>query len=125
MIVDGVPNCYYQILPSLQQPFSAGRRREWIEGQLCAFGFYELPNGYAEQSASAEHEYFIYLLEGNLQATVGSEKADVAPGGIVEIPKGARYQLEVPDNVPTRLVLVSSTRFLEAQVSSQPVALAG
>ncbi len=124
MIVDGVPNCYYPILTSLQQPFSAGSRREWIEGQLCAFGFYELPNGYVEQSAGAEHEHFVYLLEGGLKATVGNETADVAPGGIIEIPKGARYELEAAKGVPTRLVLVRSTPFLEEQLAREAMALA-
>lgn len=125
MIIEGVPNCYYQILKSLEQPFSAGRRIEWIEGELCAFGFYELPKGYTEQSAAADHEYFVYLLEGSLQATVGSEKADVTPGGIVEIPKGARYRLDIPENMPTRLVAIRSTSPLEEQLAAQPVALAG
>jgi mannose-6-phosphate isomerase-like protein (cupin superfamily) len=125
MIIEGVPNCYYPILKSLDQPFSAGRRIEWIEGELCAFGFFELPKGYVEQSAAADHEYFVYLLEGSLQATVGGEKADIAPGGIVEIPKGARYQLDVPKDVPTRLVTIRSTTSLEEQLAAEPVALAG
>jgi quercetin dioxygenase-like cupin family protein len=125
MIIEGVPNCYYQVLTSLEQPFSAGRRIEWIEGELCAFGFFELPKGYVEETSSADHEYFIYLLEGALQATVGNEKADVTPGGIVEVPKGARYRLAVSNDVPTRLVMIRSTDFLEEQLTSQELTATG
>jgi quercetin dioxygenase-like cupin family protein len=124
MIVEGVPNCYYQVLASLQQPFSVGSRFEWIHGQLCAFGFYEIPNGYVEQSERADHEYFIYLLEGAFRATVGQETAEIVPGGIVEIPKDVRYRLDISEGVPTRLVLIRSTNFLETQLANEPVSLA-
>lgn len=117
IIIDGVPNCYYPILPSLDAPYSAGRRIEWIEGERSAFGFFELPNGFEQEAQAADHEYFYYVLDGELQATVGNDTRTVGRAGIVEIPKGVGYRLKVEAGAPTRLAAVRSTDFLESRIA--------
>ena len=46
--MDGVPDCYYRLLESLDSPFKVGTSITWIEGARSAFGLYEFPNGYKE-----------------------------------------------------------------------------
>ena len=117
IIIDGVPNCFYEILGSLEQPLSIGRRIEWIKGERSAFGFLELPNGYSETSDAAEHEYFYYVLQGEVEATVDGQGKSVGSDGIIQIPKGSPYALHVRPDVPTRLAAVRSTHFLEGKIA--------
>lgn len=116
MIIEGVPNCYYPVLSSLSEPFSAGRRVEWIEGERCAFGFYELPGAFEEASTAAEHELFLYVLEGEVDAEVDGERKAVDRAGIIEIPKGASYRLSATEGRPTRIAAIRSTEFLESKI---------
>lgn len=116
IIIEGVPNCYYPLLGALDEPFGAGRRIVWIEGERVAFGFYELPNGYNEAVSAAPHEYFYYVLHGALDAQVGNDARHVTAGGIIEVPKGAAYRLTVDAATPTRVAVVRSTDWLESRI---------
>ncbi len=118
IIIDGVPNCYYPMLSSLEEPFKHGTQITWIEGERSAFGFYELPNGYQEAQASADHEYFFYVLSGRVSGRVGNDKMDVETAGIIEIPKGSDYELIVDKDTPTRLAAVRSSSFLESKIAA-------
>ncbi len=118
IIIDGVPNCYYQILTSLDQPLSAGRRVEWIEGERQAFGFLEIPNGYTEAANASDHESFVYVLGGEVNATVGNDTKAAVTGDIIEIPKGINYRLGVAPGTPTRMVVIRSTEFLESRIAA-------
>ena len=88
-IIKGIPDCYYNLLSSLDAPFKAGTAITWIEGLRSAFGFYELPNGYEEICKSSRHEQFYYVLQGTIDFTVGNTPKDPAAGDIIEIPKGS------------------------------------
>lgn len=116
VIIDGVPDCFYQILQSLDQPLGVGRRIEWIKGERSAFGFFELPSGYSEEAEASEHEQFFYVLQGQVDATVDNDSQSVSNDGIIQIPKGSSYSLKVQPDAPTRLVAVRSTHFLENKV---------
>lgn len=118
IIIEGVPNCYYQILSSLDDPVSTGRRIEWIEGERQAFGFLEIPNGYSETSAASAHENFVYVLEGEVKATVGNDSKAAGSGDIIEIPKGMSYEIDVAEGTPARMVIIRSTDFLESRISA-------
>ena len=45
IIVEGLNNSYYPILPSLDAPASSGRHTVWIEGERLAFGYGEISRG--------------------------------------------------------------------------------
>jgi quercetin dioxygenase-like cupin family protein len=116
IIIDGVPNCYYQIVTHLDEPFRAGLRIDWIEGEREAFGFFEIPRGYAISSDASDHEQYIYLLEGRVDATVGNEQKIAGPKDIIEIPKDMPYSLSIDESTPTRFVVIRSTKFLEDRI---------
>lgn len=116
IIIDGVQTCFYNIVDSLDQPLNVGRRIEWIEGERSAFGFYELPGGYTEESATSQHEQFFYVLQGEVNATVNGESKTVTSDGIIQISKGSSYALKIGADMPTRLAAVRSTSFLESKV---------
>ncbi len=112
-IVEGIPDCYYELLKSLDTPFRAGTSITWIEGMRSAFGLYELPNGYEENCKSSENEQFYYVLQGSIDFTVGNSSKDVSTGDIVEIPKGSPYKFTTTRENPVRFAAVRSNALLE------------
>lgn len=117
IIIENVPECYYSILRSLEDPFRAGLRIDWIEGEREAFGFHEIPSGYSEISQSSPHEQYVYVLQGMVDAQVGNDKKQAQKGDIIEIPKGIAYKFDISPDHPTRYVTIRSTEFLEAKIS--------
>ena len=118
-IVDGIPDCYYPLLESLDSPFKAGTSITWIEGTLSAFGLYELPNGYKEDHQSSHHEQFYYVLEGSMDFTVGNDSKKVSTGDIIEIPKGFPYNFSSTKEDPVRFAAVRSNDHLEYLIDNQ------
>ena len=114
-VIDGLNNCFYPILDSLDAPPSSARRVNWIEGQRLAFGFFEVPAGYDEPQMTAEHEMFIYVLSGKLSARVGTEGKSAAAGDIIHIPRGETYRLQT-QSAYARYTLVCSTPYLESKI---------
>ncbi|MGI9520849.1 MAG: cupin domain-containing protein [Hyphomicrobiaceae bacterium] len=116
MIIEGVPNCYYGLLSSLEAPYSTATQIHWFDGARIAFGYYELPKGYREASNRSDHECFYYVIDGQVDAQVGNERKLALKGEIIEVPRGMDYALNVPDAVPTRLAAVRSNEFLETKI---------
>lgn len=116
-IVEGLNVCYYPIVESLDAPQSSARRVSWIEGERLAFGFFEVPAGHAEPERIAEHEMFVYILGGELQATAGTAGKRIAAGDIVHVRRGDRYRLQVLSAF-ARYALVCSTPYLEQRIDS-------
>lgn len=116
IIVDGVPDCFYEIMQTLDAPYKVGNEVRWIDGARSSFGFYELPNAYSESSHGADHEYYFYVVDGEVDARVDNSSKVSTKGQIIEIPKGADYQLQVAEGTPTRLAAVRSNTFLESKI---------
>src|SRR5581483_8713488 len=72
-IVEGLNDCYYPIVGSLDAPQSSARRVNWVEGERLAFGYFEVPAGYSEPKATSQREMFIYVLRGSMHAEVNGE----------------------------------------------------
>ncbi|MDB3953805.1 cupin domain-containing protein [Alphaproteobacteria bacterium] len=123
-IVDGIPNCYYPLLESLDAPFRAGTSITWIEGVRSAFGLYELPNGHSESHDCSEHEQFYYVLEGSMDFSVGNDSKQVTTGDIIEIPKGSTYKFTASKEDPVRFAAVRSNDHLEDLIDNQDVKVA-
>jgi quercetin dioxygenase-like cupin family protein len=83
-----------------------------------ALNFADLPQGYKRQLDATPHEEFIYLLRGELAATVGGEKKDCVSGDVIQIPKGSKLSLDVTAG-PVRYASVESTSFLEGKVDQK------
>jgi len=116
-VVEGLDVCFYPIIESLDAPRRSARHVDWIEGERLAFGFFEVPGGYDEPQATADHEMFFYVLNGSLRATAGGKSKDVGAGDIIQVSRGDRYRLQV--NSPfARYVLVCSTPYLEARIDN-------
>ena len=114
-IIEGLDICFYPIIESLDAPRRSARHVDWIEGQRLAFGFFEVPGGYDEPQSTAQHEMFVYVLGGRLQATAGGESRAVEAGDIVYVPRGSAYRLQVQSPF-ARYVLVCSTPYLEQRI---------
>ncbi|MDP1716945.1 MAG: hypothetical protein Q8L40_02615, partial [Burkholderiales bacterium] len=121
VVIDGLNNCFYPILESLDAPQSSARRVNWIEGQRLAFGLFEVPSGYDEPQMTAEHEMFIYVLGGKLNARVGADNKTVVAGDIIYIPRGDTYRLQT-QSAFARYTLVCSTPYLEAKIDGMSAA---
>lgn len=113
IIIEGLDECFYPIIDSLEAPPRSGRCVNWIEGERLAFGFFEVPSRYEEPSMGSEREMFLYVLSGKLQAQVDGESRLTGAGDIIYIPRGARYRLQVTSRDPARYALVCSTPYLE------------
>lgn len=119
-IVEGLNDCYYPILASLDAPASSGNRVTWIEGERVAFGFFEYPEGYCCPAARHEHEEFLYVLAGEIEMRVDNDRKTVGPANIVEIPRGAESQLNVGMGQRARYVVVRSMPYLESALDGNP-----
>ena len=123
VIIEGLNECFYPIVDSLDAPRSSARRVSWIEGERLAFGYFETPLGHEEASEEAQHETFMYVLSGEMHAQAGGEQKKVAGGDIIYVPKGEGYRLSV--HAPyVRYAVVRSTPYLENRIDSMTPAQA-
>jgi quercetin dioxygenase-like cupin family protein len=116
-VVEGLHDCYYPLVESLEAPQVSARRVYWIEGQRLAFGLFDVPAGYAEPELVSDREIFIYLIHGGMRARVGAESRDVSAADVIQIPRGTPYQLETRSSF-VRYAMVCSTPFLEAKIDN-------
>lgn len=116
MIIEGLGNCFYTVIDRLDAPVVSASRSVWHEGARLGFGFVELISGACEKNVASPHEMFLYVLNGALRATVGRQRRNVRAGDVIEIPRGAPYELTVPKGKSARLVGTRSTHFLESQL---------
>ncbi len=115
VVIDGLHDCFYPIVDSLDAPQSSTRRVNWIEGQRLAFGYFEVPSGYDEPQMTAQHEMFVYVLGGKLSAQAGSDRKTAVAGDIIHIPRGDSYRLQTQSPY-ARYALVCSTPYLENKI---------
>jgi len=115
-IIEGLAPCFYKFLDSLDEPIGQCERRITVTGTRTAFSLCEFPGPFEETSKASAHEQFIYMFEGSLNATVGSESRGVGHGDIIEIPKGAAYALRTGGGV--RYAMARSRTALEAMVDA-------
>lgn len=116
-VIDGLHECYYPLLPSLDAPQASARRVYWIEGQRLAFGLFDVPAGYAEPELVSEREMFVYIISGEMDARVGSDRKAVKAGGVVQVPRGTVYQFETKSAF-VRYAMVCSTPWLESKIDN-------
>lgn len=114
-IVEGLDICFYPIIESLDAPRRSARHVDWIEGERLAFGFFEVPGGYDEPEVTAQHEMFIYVLSGRLQARSGNQSKVTGGGDIIHVARGTACRLQVQSPF-ARYVLVCSTPYLEKRI---------
>ena len=114
-IVEGLDVCFYPIIDSLDAPRRSARHVDWIEGERLALGFFEVPGGYDEPESVAQHEMFVYVLSGTVQARVDGRGKALGAGDIVHIARKATYRLQVQSGF-ARYVLVCSTPYLENRI---------
>ena len=116
-IVEGLDICFYPIVESLDAPRRSSRYVSWIEGERLAFGYFEVPGNYEEPQATAQHEIFVYVLSGELHATVRGKSRTLEAGGIAHIERGDSYRLQAKEPF-ARYALVCSTPYLENRIDT-------
>ncbi len=115
-IINGLGNCYYPLIDSLRAPAASAHCERSIEGSNIEFRFVESPAGHVTGEKKAAHEHFIYVLDGELDARVGTKKKRVKKGDVIHVPRGKRWQLAVTSRGPVRYAGVASTARLEAHI---------
>jgi quercetin dioxygenase-like cupin family protein len=121
-IVEGLGNCYYPMIESLDAPPASGHCERWVEGAHLAFGFLESPPGYATGPRRAEHELFVYVIQGRLDAAIAGETKQAGPGDVVYVPKGQDYAWTVVGFENARYAGVRSTLRVEAVIDREGAA---
>ena len=116
-VIEGLHTCFYPIIEALDAPQSSARRSNWIEGERLAFGFCEVPSGHDGPQLTAEHELFVYVLSGALDAQSGAADKRVRAGDIIHVPRGDTFRLQVRSPF-ARYVMVRSTSWLEHRIES-------
>jgi quercetin dioxygenase-like cupin family protein len=115
-IIEGLGMCYYPVIDSLDAPAASGHCERWVEGTNIAFGFVESPPGHTESTKRAEHEIFLYVIAGAVDAQVGAKKRKVGKGDVIHVPRGTAYQWTVRKGGSARYCAVRSTPRLEAAI---------
>ena len=93
-----------------------------MEGSNIAFCFVESPPGHVTGEKKAAHEHFIYLLDGELEALVGTKKKRVKKGDVIHVPRGKAWRFTVAKRGPVRYAGVHSTPRLEAHIDKHGAA---
>jgi len=115
-LIEGLGVCYYPVIDSLEASAASGHCERWVEGTHIAFGFVESPPGHTEGAKRAEHEIFLYVIEGALDAQVGLKKRKAGKGDVIHVPRGTAYRWTVRKGGPARYAAVRSTQRLEAAI---------
>ena len=115
-IIEGLGDCFYPILESFDEPCRGYRRVSRIEGERLAFEFAELPPKYASGEYKSANEKFMYIINGQIDVTIGSEKRTLEEGDIAQICKGDTANINTSDNQTVRYAAVESMPFLERKV---------
>jgi len=113
-IIEGLGNCYYPLLESLDSSPRSAKCNYWIEGQRMVFGLSELPAGYRDPTHESIHEQFVYVLQGTLVVQVDGERENVGIGGVIHVPIRSKYTLSSSDESSARFAIVKSTARLES-----------
>ena len=121
-IIEGLGNCYYPMIESLDAPPVSGHCARWVEGMNIAFGFIDSPPGHAEEEKRSAHEMFVYVIAGVLDARVGNRKKKVGAGEVIHVPLGTGYRWIVAQGGAARYAAVRSTPRLEAEVKKHGAA---
>ena len=124
IIVEGLNNSYYPILPSFDAPASSGRHTVWIEGGRLAFGYGEIPEGFEDETTENAQEQFIYVLKGVIDAQVDDERQASGPGSIIHIPKGSKLSLSTQSGQHARYASVRAMPRLEEMLREKAAAAA-
>ena len=90
-IIEGLGNCYYPMIESLDAPPSSGHCARWVEGTNIAFGFVESPPGHVEEEKRAAHERFTLRDLRRTRRAGGGKKQKVE--GRRRHPRAARRRL--------------------------------
>ena len=117
VVIEGLHDCYYPLIESLDAPQVSARRVYWIDGERLAFGLFDVPAGYAEPELVSDREMFVYVIRGKMRARAGNESRDVVAGDVVQIPRGMPYQLDTKSSF-VRYAMVCSTPFLESKIDN-------
>ncbi len=112
-IIEGLRDSYYPIIESLDAPAFSTFNYNWVVGERLAFGFFDLPGGHHENVHENEHEQFIYILGGTVDAQVDDEQQDVPAGGVIHIPRGSRRSISTKANQSARYATVRASKNLE------------
>ena len=120
-IIEGLGNCYYSMLESLDQPAGSTYNEQWVRGARLAFGAIELPADEQVETQSSPHELFVYVLSGRLDADVAGERRTVGTGDLVHVPRGKAYVWRAAGE-NTRYAAVHSTALLEQEIEKNGAA---
>jgi quercetin dioxygenase-like cupin family protein len=116
-IVDGLADCFYPIVASLDAPASSARRAYWIAGERLAFGYFEAFEEQEDAATPAQHEIFFYVMSGRVRARCGRDEKIAGPGDIMHVPRGDAYSMRM---AAPRVcyVAVRSTPYLENRIDT-------
>ena len=114
-VIEGLHNSYYPMLDSLDAPQFSTRRVYWVEGERMGFGLIDMPKNYQEPIIQSQHEVFIYVISGVMNAKVGTKSKTVKAGDVIHIPRGQSYKLDSKSSF-VRYAMACSTPYLEARI---------
>jgi len=66
-----------------------------VEGELTQVGVMTLPAGQTSAPHTHPNEQWVYILQGNLHATVDGEESDVGPGHLLYFPANVVHSVTV------------------------------
>lgn len=106
VVIEGLRPSFYKILDSLDDPIGFANRRQWYAGERIEFGFFELPWPYEETREKSETDHFMYVMQGSMNVSIGSESKKVGRGDVIQVDAGEPYSLISDGSDPVRFARV-------------------
>ncbi len=118
VIIDGIDDCYHDIIAGFDAPASSSRRETWNHGQRMSFAFVDAPpdpDASLDAATPSPHETFAIVLRGTAQVQLGDERRTLASGDVVHARRGEPFSLAAAPG-GARYALVRSTPWLERRI---------
>ena len=121
-ITSGLGNCHYVMSQGFDGAKPSGHHEQWVNGLNLSWAYVQSPAAHETAETSAAHELLAYVISGELETEVGSERHKAAEGDVIHVPRGTAYRWKVSATGPARYCIARSTTLLEQHVAANGAA---
>lgn len=116
-IIEGLGECYYPMIESLDAPAISGERDCRVTGERMMFSYRDRPAGAVLDERPSETELFLYVIGGGMAARIAGEARDAGRGDVLHVGRGDAFGYAAgPEGV--RLAAFAPTPWLVERIDA-------